>query len=254
MEAETLNKIRTLAEEGYSARYIIAMLKLPADVFEKDAEAAEHYAVGLQQNNKPDDEIEAEAESVSANRGGRRIAYTSITLEYEYRRAFSEVQLMEAIGSNGFHFEEGKCYVFISNGDVGSLSFLKAVLMQQDVEHLICSTWCMACQDILMMDKWISDGRIQKMDIYVGEIFKGSYHHEYTLLKDLYERRPELGRMAIFRNHSKVFSGKGKDFSFSIISSANINTNPRCEATAIIIDPGSYSFFKDFFDGINSFE
>lgn len=72
MEAETLNKIRTLAEEGYSARYIIAMLKLPADVFEKDAEAAEHYAVGLQQNNKPDDEIEAEAESVSANRGGAK--------------------------------------------------------------------------------------------------------------------------------------------------------------------------------------
>ena len=46
----------------------------------------------------------------------------------------------------------------------------------------------------------------------------------------------------------------GDKFAFGIQMSANINTNPRTEQACITIDRGIYDFYKDYFDGINSFE
>ena len=60
----------------------------------------------------------------------------------------------------------------------------------------------------------------------------------------------------MFRNHSKIFAGFGKDlggFDFVIESSANVNTNPRTENTVITINGELARFYKEFFDGINSF-
>lgn len=249
---EQCDKIRKLASQGYSIRKIIAMMGIcePSDEF------MELYNAGIkdrQIEEHPADE-EPEKEPVSMDHARRSVRYTELSLKYEYRRAFSEVELLDCLGSNGFHFEDGHCYCFISGGDVDSLSYLKAVIRQQNISELVVSTWCMAVQDIIQLREWIEAGMISKMDIYLGEIFKGSYAFEYATLKELYEQMPELGRMAIFRNHSKVMAGQGDKFSFAILSSANINTNPRCEQTCIIIDEGSFAFFKDFFDGINSFE
>ena len=58
----------------------------------------------------------------------------------------------------------------------------------------------------------------------------------------------------MFRNHAKVYCGFGDRFDFVIESSANINTNPRTENTVITIDTGLAEFYKEFFDGIVSFE
>lgn len=254
---DILNTIQKYAREGFSSKYIAALLKLDPELFSGDTPASRYFAIGREEMRHQDKGKIAAKEEMEASgtaNSKRRVAYTELTLQYEYRRAFSEVQLLDAMNAEGFHFTDGKCYVFISNGDVDSLSFLKAVLMQQNLHHLVCSTWCMACQDILQIQQWCDSGKIEKMDFYLGEIFKGSYFQEYTMMKELYEKRPDLGRMAIFRNHSKIFSGTGDRFSFSIMSSANINTNPRCENTCIIISEESYRFFKAFFDDIKSFE
>ena len=58
----------------------------------------------------------------------------------------------------------------------------------------------------------------------------------------------------MFRNHAKVFCGFGERFDFTIESSANVNTNPRTENTVITLDTGLALFYKEFFDGIVSFE
>lgn len=225
-------RVRSLARQGFSFQKVAALIHIeePSYEFEKA------YAQGREDRGKEDEQVVAEvpakdSDEVPMARARRAVHYTELSLKYEYRRAFSEVQLLNILGTNGFHFERGHCYCFISGGDVDSLSYLKAVLRE-----------------------WIEAGRIEKMDIYLGEIFKGSYAFEYATLKELYEQKPELGRMAIFRNHSKVMAGRGEEFSFAILSSANINTNPRCEQTCIIIDDGAFEFYKDFFDGINSFE
>ncbi len=166
-----------------------------------------------------------------------------------FRRFKSERELEEAID---WEFEKGAAYHVISSGDIDSLSFLKHVLRQQPLKYLAYSTWCMALQDIEEMVRYIELGRIQRLDSYVGEIFKASYSNEYIRLCSLHEKHG--GRVAIFRNHAKVFVGFGDKYDFVIESSANINTNPRTEQTVVTINSDLARFYKDFYDGIVSFE
>ena len=179
----------------------------------------------------------------------RTTACYELSNRYLYRRAFSETQLMDVVD---FDYKTGYSYNFITAGDVDSLSFLKTVLRQQDLEYLLFSTWYMAGEDILQLDEWIEAGKIKKMDAYLGEIFPSTYRIEHQMLIDLYEKY-KCGRIAIFKNHSKIYAGFGEKFPFAIQTSANINTNPRTENGCITIDQGLYEFYRNYFDGIVSF-
>jgi len=164
-----------------------------------------------------------------------------------YRKAYSEVQLLDLMGID---FKDGESYHVISGGDIDSLSFLKVILRQQDLDYCLFSTWCMALPDVLEIENWLKSGKIKKLDAYVGEIFPGSYPEEYSKLLEVLKG---YGRVAVFRNHSKIFAGYGSKFAFAIESSANINTNPRIENTCLTIGEDIYKFYRDFYDGIISF-
>lgn len=172
------------------------------------------------------------------------------TDKHIFRRAFSETQLLDAVGID---FKYGESYHCITGGDVDSLSYLKAVLRQQNIDYCLFSTWCMAAEDILCFGEYLEKGLIKKLDAYVGEIFPGSYKIEYQMLKDLFEKY-QCGRIAVFKNHSKIYAGTGNKFSFGIETSANINTNPRTENGCITIGKEIFEFYKQYFDGIKSFE
>ena len=174
-----------------------------------------------------------------------------LSQKYEYRRAFSEVKLLEAMKYEPL--KNGVSYNFITGGDVDGLSYLKIVLNQQNLEHCIFSTWCMAAEDILQLDEWLKSGRIKKLDAYVGEIFPNSYKIEYKQMVEMFDRH-KCGRIAVFKNHSKIFAGYGDKFYFGIQTSANINTNPRTENGCITIDEKIYHFYNDYFKGIISFD
>ena len=165
-----------------------------------------------------------------------------------YRKAFSELNLFDVMPQT---FNENDVIHVISGGDVDSLTFIKYLLRFQNLEYLLFSTWCMATDDILLIDEWLKTGKIKRLDAYVGEIFTASYSKEYDLLKSVLKNTE--GRICIFRNHSKVFAGTGDKFSFIVESSANINTNPRAENTVITISKEGFKFYKDHFDNINSF-
>lgn len=166
-----------------------------------------------------------------------------------YRRAFSESSLLDAVGIN---FKDGESYHCITGGDVDGLSYLKAVLRQQNLEYCFFSTWCMASDDILQIGEWLEKGIIKKIDAYVGEIFPGSYTHEYNALKRIIT--PDIGKIVVFKNHSKIFAGYGDKFHFGIETSANINTNPRTENGCITIGKEIFDFYFQYFKGIKSFE
>jgi len=167
-----------------------------------------------------------------------------------YRRAFSETQLLDLVGLDTMR--DGESYHFITGGDVDSLSFLKIILRQQNLDYCLFSTWCMASEDIYQIEEWLQSGKIRKIDAYVGEIFPGTYRLEYQLLKPTIEKYG--GRVAVFRNHSKIYAGYGDKFYFGIETSANINTNPRTENGCITVGRDIYEFYKSYFDGIVSFE
>lgn len=165
-----------------------------------------------------------------------------------YRRAFSETQLLTLLDYN---LEQGVTYHVISGGDIDSFSFLKHILRAQPLDYLLLSTWCMANDDVLQLSEWTTSGRIKRVDAYVGEIFPGSYRAAYAGLKDAVT--PSGGRVCVFKNHSKIMAGIGPDYAFAVESSANINTNPRTENTAVTTDRELFIFYKQFFDGIKSF-
>ena len=166
-----------------------------------------------------------------------------------YRRAFSETQLLDVLG---FDFKEGESYHCITAGDVDSLSYLKCVLRQQDLDYCLFSTWCMSADDIMQFEEWLESGKIKRLDAYLGEIFPNSYKMEWKKINQIFEKY-KCGRIAVFKNHSKIYAGIGDKFAFGIETSANINTNPRTENGCITIGNDIYNFYKDYFDGIISF-
>ena len=62
------------------------------------------------------------------------------------------------------------------------------------------------------------------------------------------------GRVAICRNHSKIMVALGERFDCVVESSANVNCNPRIENTVITVDSELARWYKNFFDGLISFE
>lgn len=179
------------------------------------------------------------------------VRYYETRDKYLYKRAHSELQLLNCI--NDKPLEVGTSYHFITSGDVDMMSYLRLVLRTyKKLDYLLFSTWCMAGEDILYLFDLHKAGVIKKMDAYLGEIFKSSYPKEYETIKDMFEEYP-IGRIAFFKNHSKIFAGMSScGQGFGIQTSANINTNPRCEQGNITIDTGLFEFYKEYFDGIKS--
>ena len=205
---------------------------------------------GVQTNKQPKDLEQPEVDNKGKPTKRRTVECVELSTSYLYRRAYSETQLLDVLPKE---FKEGHSYNCITAGDVDSLSYLKVVLRQQDLDYCLFSTWCMAAEDVLQFRHWVEEGRIKKLDAYVGEIFPNSYKIEYKMLKDMYAEL-NCGRIAVFKNHSKIFAGYGDKFYFGIQTSANINTNPRTENGCITIDKGIYEFYKQYFDGIVSFD
>lgn len=166
-----------------------------------------------------------------------------------YRRAYSETQLLDVTPKE---LKKGYSYNYITAGDVDALSFLKIILRQQKLNHCLFSTWVMAADDILQIEEWLESGLIKTIDAYMGEVFPKGYKYEWKKLNEVIEKYG--GTIKVFRNHSKIFAGTGNKWSFGIQTSANINTNPRTENACITIDDEIYKFYKDYFEGIKSFE
>lgn len=193
----------------------------------------------------------AEKEPRGIQKRQKDVTVLEISDKYLYRRAFSETQLLDEFPRE---MKEGHSLHCMTGGDVDSLSYLRAVMRYQDhLDYLLFSTWCMAEEDVLQFAEWLEQGKIRKMDAYVGEIFPGSYTGVYKLLLNVFHQH-RCGRVCVFRNHSKIYAGTGPDFAFSIETSANINTNPRTENGVVTISRELYQFHRDFFDGIKSFD
>lgn len=200
---------------------------------------------------RPDD---APADPAAEPLDGQAESFT-LPMKYLYRRAFSEMELLDSLQAPGFRFRKGMCYNFLTRGDVDALSFFKAVVRQQHIFDVVVATWCVDMNDILTIRKWILDGRIDRMDLFLGEIYRTGRHgfevHDFEkALEGL-----DGVTVTVARNHSKVFAGHGCDFDFVIQTSANINTNPRIESACILIpDDGGelVNFYLDFYKTVKS--
>ena len=118
---------------------------------------------------------------------------------------------------------------------------------------MLLSTWCMAINDAQQLTAWLAAGRLNWLDVYTGEILPSQYPQAHEAICATV--RAHSGRVATFRNHSKVMLlGNHATNRYAVVeSSANVNTNPRTEQTAVTFDAGLFDFYKAFFDQVKPF-
>lgn len=112
----------------------------------------------------------------------------------------------------------------------------------------------MARPDLDQLAAWLDAGRIDQLDLYVGEIFPSQYGDEYA-------RTLEMAaiygcRVVVARNHSKIMLMANRADGYYLVteSSANVNTNPRIEQTALHASSELYEFYAEFFAGLKTID
>ena len=150
-----------------------------------------------------------------------------------------------------WHFETGAAYHCLSYGGIDTYSYLKFILKQQRLKYCLISSWLISPSDADAIKERVEAGDIEKIDFYVGDIFKGGYRGAYD--KTLETAQLCNGRVAIFHNHCKLIVGFGEKFDFAIESSTNLNVNLRLEQTTIYINRELALWYKEYFDEIHAF-
>jgi hypothetical protein len=171
---------------------------------------------------------------------------------HELRRATAEKQLAEILPAR---FTEGESWHVISHGDIDALSYLRHAL--QAVSHfdfVLLSTWCIAGPDLTELQGWVDSGRIDQLTLAVGEIFPSQYGDEYEQACNMADNYGV--RLIVSRNHSKVIlaSNEAEGYQLVMEGSANVNTNPRIEQTAIHRSADLLAFYRDFYHGLRSID
>lgn len=167
------------------------------------------------------------------------------------RRAKSETVLAEVLPAV---LEMGMSYHVISHGDVDSLSYLAHIVKTTPLDSLLLSTWCMAMPDLEWLRVQTESWRIGHIDFVLGEIFPSQYPDEYMAVQAM--EANEQATMRIAKNRAKVMVGSHAESGlyFAIESSANVNTNPRIEQTAVHMCRELHDHYLEFFAGIKSID
>lgn len=180
----------------------------------------------------------------------RRATAQKSANRHHMRRATAEATLVEILPAR---IEPGDSWHVVSRGDIDSLSYLRHILAGvTHLDHVLMSTWCIAKNDLTEIAAWLEAGKIEQFDLYAGEIFPGSYgdeYEQYTKMCELYGCR-----LIVAKNHSKITLLAQDDYKIVIESSANVNTNPRIEQSAMHHNPELHAFYLEFFSGIKSID
>lgn len=216
-------------------------LNLNLDIFETQ---------GVKKAHKEVAEAAAIEYDATEARNYRRSGVIKRYSKYIYRRAYSETQLHDL---HTEPFKESMTYHYLTNGDVDTLSYLKMILREHELDYLLFSAWTIAQEDIFQLQDFYEDGKLDVIDAYLGDIVPNTYKMEYSMLVPFIEGTG--GRIVVARNHSKVMAGYSKkdNFYFAAQGSSNLNTNQRMENYVITIDKGCFEFYKEFYDGIDSY-
>lgn len=176
----------------------------------------------------------------------------SRTHRLHMRRAKAEATLADILPPR---LAAGESWHVISRGDIDALSYLRHILAGVPyLDHVAMSTWCIARADLEEIDAWLDTGRIERFDLYAGEIFPNQYGDEFELASRM--SATYGGKLVIARNHSKVTLCALAEEAYRVVieSSANVNTNPRIEQSALHCSSELHAFYLEFFDGLHSIQ
>lgn len=194
--------------------------------------------------------IVAERERELQAEGAARAARTA--QRRQMRHAKGEASLAELLPAR---LADGESWHVISHGDIDALSYLAHALAGvPHFDYVAISTCCIAKADLDQIANWLDTGRIDRFELYAGEIFPNQYGDEYEQMLRMASTYD--CRVVIAKNHSKITlaSLDTEDYYLAIESSANVNTNPRIEQTAMHRSRELFQFYREFFRDLRSID
>ena len=196
-------------------------------------------------------EIAMASRQIAADRAETRRAVAQKSANrHHMRRANAEATLATILPPT---ISPGESWHVMSRGDIDSLSYVRHILAGvSHLDHVLMSTWCIAKNDLTEISNWLDAGRIEQFDLYAGEIFPGSYGDEYEQMMAMCQAYD--CRLVIAKNHSKVTLCSLDDYKVVIESSANVNTNPRIEQSALHHNADLHAFYLEFFNEVKSID
>lgn len=111
---------------------------------------------------------------------------------------------------------------------------------------VLISAWAISGTDILLMDRWIKEDKIEQFELLVGDIFPTKYKMEWKKLMEMYDAG-SLKKVNKATIHSKLLLMEAEDGTKLVIeSSANCNMNPRVEQSCVTVSDKLYNFYYTY--------
>ena len=166
---------------------------------------------------------------------------TEISTEDETRRAFGVGELIKLMSDKPV---PGKSYHILTGGQIDLICHLRWLMRHwPHMKKVLISAWAISGADILLLERWLKNGEIDRVELLVGDIFPTKYKMEWKKLMEIYDSG---GISAVYKAtiHSKLLLMEADDGTKLVIeSSANCNMNPRVEQSCVTVSDKLYDFY-----------
>lgn len=160
------------------------------------------------------------------------------------RRAYGVEQFLDCL-----RFEPpkpGHSIHVITGGNVDMICYLKYLLLHYShMRRVVVTTWCLGGSEILMLEQWHKEGRIDLYDMYTGEHCKQQYKVEWAKL----ERMKDAGivrRLVCSTIHCKLILCDTDTEKVVVETSSNFNMNPRIEQGCVTVNAELFDFYDSY--------
>ena len=114
---------------------------------------------------------------------------------------------------------------FVTKGQFSLIDLIGRILDQTGPADVVVSTWTSAGYDIEEAFDLLDDGRIRKMRFLVDAFFQRRKPQFFGQIRKLFGD----DSIAVTRNHAKLVLVTNEEWKISILTSMNLNLNPRLE-------------------------
>lgn len=165
-----------------------------------------------------------------------------------WRKAYGVEQFLEVL-----KFEppkHGHSLHVMTGGNVDMICYLKYLLLHYPhMNRVVISTWCLGSAELLLMEQWHKEGRIDEYDMYTGEHTRQQCKVEWGKLMRMQEEGI-VKRLVSSTIHCKlILCDTGTD-KIVVETSSNFNMNPRLEQGCVTINDGLFDFYDGYLSRI----
>jgi hypothetical protein len=139
--------------------------------------------------------------------------------------------------------EKDEIINIIGNGGFDLFSFVPFILEREIINELHLTTWSIAPQNLIELDKYITESNILKTILITGDMTVPRHTKELGIIKRMKKEHNNF-EYKIAKLHAKLINVITNNNYYTVIGSANMTKNPRIENAVIFNSYDIYNFNK----------